>query len=715
MRYTLIHFTVLGSAIFLGASPGIWAGLLGLALGSFLRRFLPDFAALQKAKTRHFWREVLTDGGKITLSLASAMAFFGWSDGMSILVRAPEHTWTLLLGSGLSFGVVHGSLTLLQALIANQIDARHVRGDFLALVLFELLPLLLLILIVFTYPGLGNGTLIVLAAVVTLLSMTFHYLGAARVALERQVEELSALDKISQVLTTQMDIHRLLASIKDQVTHLLGVDNFYVALLDHRDGQVWYPFAVKRGQIQDWPRRPLADRLTDRVITNRKPILIPSNGHHHILKNNLPLGEDPPYAWLGVPLIAGDEVIGCLASFSIDPKITFDQDDLNLFNILAGQTGVAIEIALHNALLSSDVVIGRDRLTAVLNSVSEGIALIEPDGRFSLVNEAMQNILCIPGSDLLGRHLVGLPDNILNRLGLTIREAGKLFDPLETHHPETSSSRKSQIKIIHTDKVYERSFLPLQSSVQGSTGWIIMIRDVTKEYRLQEARDLLSETLVHDLRSPVSSVISALDFVQQSLASGDADEIIQPSLEIAQRNANRLLKMVESLLEIARLESGRLELQTIETDIGSLIDQSVAEYTDQASREDIHFEIDVSPNLPKPHVDRDKVQRVLNNLIDNALKFSPKGGKICIFAEPHGEMEIALRVTDNGPGIPPEYREKIFERFVQVPGLTARRKGAGLGLTFCRLAVEAHGGKIWVESQAGQGSTFVVVLPRSVD
>lgn len=711
IRYNLIHLTILGAAVFLGVSSGIWAGLLGLVVGSVLRRLLPDFPFLQKAQSQQFWREALTDGVKITLPLVLAMAFFGWSDGLSILERDFDNPWFLLLSSGLSFGLVHGLLTFSEAFIRNQIDRRYLRGDMLALVLFELLPLLLLILIVFTYPALGNGALIVLAAIVTLLSMTFHYLGAARVVLERQVEELTALDKISQALTAQIDLHRLLASIKDQVTQLLGVDNFYVALVDRRNGEIWYPFAVKRGELQDWPRRPLTERLTDRVITTREPILVPARGHEHILKNNLPLGEDPPYAWLGVPLIAGDEVIGCLASFSVDPQITFDQDDLNLFSILAGQTGVAIEIALHNALLSSDVVIGRDRLTAVLNSISEGIVLVELDGRVTLVNSAMQEILGIPGSDLLGKHLAELPESVLNRFGLSAAEAMRLFNQFDPQNPETSSAQNTQIKIVHADKVFERAFLPLQSAIQGSTGWIILMRDVTEEYRLQEARDLLSETLVHDLRSPVSSVISALNFIQESLASGETDEIIQPSLEIAQRSANRLLKMVESLLEIARLESGRLELHTIEADIGSLIEQMTAEFVDQASQDEIRLVFDISPDLPKVHIDRDKIQRVLNNLIDNALKFTGRGGKICIRAEPHGEMEVVLRVTDNGPGIPSEYREKIFERFVQVPGLSSRRKGAGLGLTFCRLAIEAHGGKIWVESQVGEGSTFVVVLP----
>ena len=115
--------------------------------------------------------------------------------------------------------------------------------------------------------------------------------------------------------------------------------------------------------------------------------------------------------------------------------------------------------------------------------------------------------------------------------------------------------------------------------------------------------------------------------------------------------------------------------------------------------------------LPQPLADAGKTQRVLANLVDNALKFSPEGGQVTVRVAYHAPDILAVAVSDNGPGIPEEYREKVFERFSQVPGLHGRRGGSGLGLTFCRLVIEAQGGKIWVETDPGGGSVFVFTLP----
>jgi signal transduction histidine kinase len=117
--------------------------------------------------------------------------------------------------------------------------------------------------------------------------------------------------------------------------------------------------------------------------------------------------------------------------------------------------------------------------------------------------------------------------------------------------------------------------------------------------------------------------------------------------------------------------------------------------------------------MPAVRADLAKTTRVLTNLVDNALKFTPSGGQVILTAACLGDRQVSVQVCDTGPGIPEEYREKIFERFSQVPGLVGRRRGSGLGLTFCRLALDAQGGKIWVEPRPGGGSVFVFTLPTA--
>jgi signal transduction histidine kinase len=228
---------------------------------------------------------------------------------------------------------------------------------------------------------------------------------------------------------------------------------------------------------------------------------------------------------------------------------------------------------------------------------------------------------------------------------------------------------------------------------------------------MKQARDLINETLVHDLRSPLSSTISALDVIQESIASGDPAGIVEPSIQIAQRSARRVLAMVESILEINRMESGKIELSLTDIVIYTLIRGSIAELEPIAKEYRVSIKEDVSGDLPAVCLDQQKIHRVLNNLIDNALKYSPEDGYILISASMPEENVVKFQVSDSGPGIPKQYHEKVFDRFVQVPGQASRKRGSGLGLTYCRLAVEAHGGKIWVEDRPGGGSIFNFTLP----
>jgi signal transduction histidine kinase len=134
-------------------------------------------------------------------------------------------------------------------------------------------------------------------------------------------------------------------------------------------------------------------------------------------------------------------------------------------------------------------------------------------------------------------------------------------------------------------------------------------------------------------------------------------------------------------------------------------------FSAQAAEYRVQLCNEVPAEIPALFVDRGKINRVLTNLVDNALKFSPSGSRIVATARVYEGEKVLIQVLDHGPGIPEEYRERIFERFSQIPGIHARRRGTGLGLTFCRLAVEAHGGRIWVESGPSGGSAFNLTLP----
>jgi signal transduction histidine kinase len=256
--------------------------------------------------------------------------------------------------------------------------------------------------------------------------------------------------------------------------------------------------------------------------------------------------------------------------------------------------------------------------------------------------------------------------------------------------------------------------IPMLNRSGRTIGTMLVLRDMTEEHQIQQTRETITETLIHDLRSPLTAVRAALEILSDTAQEmGITDELALQALSLGQSNSQKVLRLVNSLLEIARMQSGEIELELQDLDLHGLVDQVLKNYTILANEYGVFLSNDIPPNFPAARADMEKLERVLSNLVDNALKYTPAGGKVSISAETGDDQQLILRVSDNGPGIPDEYRDKIFERFRKIPNQPARRHGTGLGLAFCRLVIEAHGGKIWVEPNQPIGSTFALTLPAA--
>jgi signal transduction histidine kinase len=228
-----------------------------------------------------------------------------------------------------------------------------------------------------------------------------------------------------------------------------------------------------------------------------------------------------------------------------------------------------------------------------------------------------------------------------------------------------------------------------------------------------EARDALTHMIVHDMRTPLTNVISGLQTVQLvEPESPLATELVEGALT----GANRLLEMVNDLLDISKMESGEMSLNRQHFPVKAVIDEAIT-LVDVLVREknlSLREQIDGCDGADEGVIDadREKVRRILVNLLGNAIKFTPEGGTIRLAVAPTADGMLRLAVTDTGPGIPAEHQARIFDKFYQVDSKArAETASTGLGLTFCKLAVEAQGGHIGVESAPGQGSTFWFTLP----
>jgi signal transduction histidine kinase len=226
---------------------------------------------------------------------------------------------------------------------------------------------------------------------------------------------------------------------------------------------------------------------------------------------------------------------------------------------------------------------------------------------------------------------------------------------------------------------------------------------------LEQLRDSLVHMIVHDLRTPLTSIMGGL---QTIVDSEFEPELTREFVALAADSARSLLEMVNTLLDINKLESGQLDLHREPVNFASLAQEALDQVRGLAleHRHELHSEADVCPLLP---ADGELLRRVVVNLLGNAIKFTPDGGRISLSCAAD-DQGLTFTVRDTGPGIPEEDRERIFEKFGQVQSRQQGRKySTGLGLTFCKMVAEAHGGRIWVESEPGRGSAFHVWIPNT--
>jgi PAS domain S-box-containing protein len=236
--------------------------------------------------------------------------------------------------------------------------------------------------------------------------------------------------------------------------------------------------------------------------------------------------------------------------------------------------------------------------------------------------------------------------------------------------------------------------------------WIF--RDISERKYMEELREDLSAMIYHDLRSPLANVISSLDILRGSLPEDDSNATLQ-LVDIAQHSSERLQRLISSLLDLHHLESGQQIEEKKPVDLPLLINEAVEIIAPSAIARHITVEQEILGTLPLIPAEIEMLRRVLVNLLENAIKFSPQRTSVLVAAKQSG-ASITVWVEDRGPGIPPEHKDRIFSKFIRLKGDSAP-KGHGLGLAFCRLAVQAHGGTIWVEDTPEGGSRFLFTLP----
>ncbi len=245
---------------------------------------------------------------------------------------------------------------------------------------------------------------------------------------------------------------------------------------------------------------------------------------------------------------------------------------------------------------------------------------------------------------------------------------------------------------------------------EGTWQWIY--HDVSSRVELEEMREELIAMLLHDLQSPLGNVISTLELLRMQMDKAETDNMTLSLLDIAARSSGQLQRLIASLMDISRLEAGQPVGRQTPIDLPKLVANAYDIEEPNFTRRGVTLQTHLPDDLPPVRVEENMVSRVLLNLFDNALKYSANGEIVTVDARPAEYDFLLISVSDQGQGIPKEFRDVIFDKFRRVKSTTTA-KGLGLGLAFCRLAVEAHGGRIWVDDAPDGGARFNFTLPQA--
>jgi PAS domain S-box-containing protein len=397
-------------------------------------------------------------------------------------------------------------------------------------------------------------------------------------------------------------------------------------------------------------------------------------------------------AFAAAPVSASGQPLGVILGVNPAAK-SFEPDVLTLLAGLGNLAGTA----LQNASLFEKLDVAQKRYRELFEDNIDPIVITGPAGRVVEINLRVIDLSGYTPDDLRGQSLEILIDI---KPGLNLLSAASLLRT-RTYESELRKQDGATLPVeVHVRKVIFDDTESLQ--------WIL--RDITERKELDALRNDLTAMIYHDLRSPLANIVSALD-VLEGMFTPEEVETNASLVGIARFNIDRIRRLIDSLLDINKLESGEAIANRAPFALNLLTDDLVKATQPRAEARHQTLTVSLASDLPLVSIDRDMIRRVLINLVENAIKYTPENGHIAVVAQVEDEF-VRVWVQDNGPGIPATERERIFDKFARLKGHRTIQ-GLGIGLAFCRLAVNGHGGRIWVEPAPEQGSRFIFTLPIS--
>ncbi|MDX6468555.1 MAG: hypothetical protein QOF75_358 [Gaiellaceae bacterium] len=529
------------------------------------------------------------------------------------------------------------------------------------------------------------------------LELAQHLTDATRGALERSElfeAERSAralaqqLTRTGRLLTTELDPAAVLDEVVQQAPELVNADACAIRVLE--DGELVVSAAEGRGADDALGTRSPANAwLSGDVVQSRSPVALENAGADPRLRELDPMLSGGNAAYLGVPLAGAEGApLGVLAVYAVDPR-PWRAEEVEAMLALAASTSAA----LSNAELYQRVALEKERSFAILANIADGIVAVDREGKVVLWNAAAEQITGVQAEEALGR----TPVQVLQRT-------------LESESDTPQGDRLVPIMRGREEVLLSVTEAVMRDPAGAVAGRIFAFRDISADRLVEQMKSDFVSTVSHELRTPLTSIYGfAETLLRRDVMFGDAERLT--FLGYIASESQRLTGIVDALLNVARLDTGDLQVNLAPTDVRDVVGQVV--HSAQESGANGHnFVVDLPSEPLAAHADPDKLRQVFSILLENAIKYSPDGGTVTVGAERKRDT-VEVSVADEGIGIPQADQDQIFRKFYRGTDADSRvgAGGTGLGLFIARGLVTAMGGRIWVDSREGEGSTFAFELP----
>jgi PAS domain S-box-containing protein len=534
-------------------------------------------------------------------------------------------------------------------------------------------------------------------------------------SLGQNAVELNALINVSKLVSSSLNVKEVLTEAMEQVKRVMRVEACSLLMLDEQSKELVFEVALgEKGEEVKQFRLKMGEGIAGWVAQEQKPVLVSdARQDSRFFPKVDRKTQFTTRSLIAAPLIYRDRLVGVAEAINKIGDGSFSERDLELFVGLSHQ----IAIALENARLYEEMVklygqISKEKskMEAMLEGMVEGVVVLDPESQLLLFNQKAKEIFRIEGVGEDGAAVAEEKswDHFHQLLRMALQRGVPLNEKIIVETPEK--------------RTFHAKMAPIRSKDEEIIGVLGVLEDITEMERVNQLKSEFVSHVSHELRTPLTSIKGASSLLGR-VQIGELNAKQSRLVQIIEAESARLAELIDDLLYLARLEAKRIEMKREEINLSEIAAGCAESLKTVADDKGLQIAQSLPPDLPRIRADRGQIQKVFYNLIGNAIKFTPPGGKItvagrAVYASSGGAAaqpvlnHVEVSIVDTGIGIPKSYLLRIFERFYRVDsGMTAQTPGTGLGLSICKEIIEAHGGRIWVESEVGKGSQFSFALP----